>query len=98
MILPLILSHSRDLGTSPTLTGIFGKILLTLKAPIMTAADDTFCDIFFNFRTKYGMVFHENLLLADDSYEIPCLICYFLKKQQNLKLSSVANKKVALYG
>ena len=52
MILPLILSHSRDLGTSPTLTGIFGKILLTLKAPIMTAADDTFCNIFSNFRTK----------------------------------------------
>ena len=27
---------------------------------------------------------------ADDSHEISCLICYFLKKQKNLKLSSAA--------
>ena len=27
-------------------------------------------------------------LRSDDSHEITCLICYFLKKQQNLKLSS----------
>ena len=39
------------------------------------------------------MIFHENCLPADDSHEIPCLICYFLKKWQNLKLSSAA-----LYG
>ena len=36
------------------------------------------------------MIFHENCLLADDSHEISCLIC-FLKKQQNLKLSSAAS-------
>ena len=29
-------------------------------------------------------------MLADSSHEISCLIC-FLKKQQNLKLSSAAN-------
>ena len=27
-------------------------VLLTLKAPIKTAADDKFCDIFHNFRKK----------------------------------------------
>ena len=27
-------------------------VFLTLKAPIMTAADDNFCDIFLNFRKK----------------------------------------------
>ena len=37
-----------------------------------------------------GMILHENRLPADDSHEIPCLICYF-KKHQNLKLSSAAN-------
>ena len=37
------------------------------------------------------MIFHENRLPADDSHEISCLICVFLKKQQNLKLSSAAN-------
>ena len=49
------------------------------------------------------MIFHENRLPADDSHEISCLICYFLKrgkiqvmpymlffkKRQNLNLSSV---------
>ena len=25
------------------------------------------------------MTFHENRLLADDSHEIPCLICYYCK-------------------
>ena len=34
------------------------------KAPITTAADHKFCDIFPNF-------------LSDDSHEISCLICYF---------------------
>ena len=51
---------------------------LTLKAPITTAADDKFCDIFPNFRkVRYNI--HENRLLADDSHEISCLICYFEK-------------------
>ena len=35
------------------------------------------------------MIFHENCLPADDPHEISRLICYFGKKQQNLKLSSV---------
>ena len=52
---------------------------LTLKAPITTAADDKFCDIFPCFRKKSGMIFHENRLPADDSHEISCLICYFQK-------------------
>ena len=37
------------------------------------------------------MILHENHVPADDSYEISCLILLFLKKQQNLKLSSAAN-------
>ena len=37
------------------------------------------------------MLLHENRLPADDSHEISCLICYFEKKRQNLKLSSAAN-------
>ena len=37
------------------------------------------------------MIFHENRLPADDSHEISCLILLFLKKRQNLKLSSAAN-------
>ena len=50
---------------------------LTLKAPIMTAADGNFCNIFLNFQNKEGMVIHENRLPADDSQEMSCLICYF---------------------
>ena len=53
------------------------KINLTLKAPITTAADDKFCDIFPIFRQKLGMIFHKNRLPADDSHEISYLICYF---------------------
>ena len=64
------LSHNAIMRKKPS---------LTLKAPIMTAADDKFCDIFPNSRKKYGMIFHENRLPADDSYEISCLICYFEK-------------------
>ena len=52
---------------------------LTLTAPITTAADDKFWDIFPNFRQKLGMILHENRLLTDDSLEISCLICYFCK-------------------
>ena len=40
--------------------------MLTLKAPITTAADDQFCLIFPNFQEK-----------KDDSHEISCLIFYF---------------------
>ena len=55
---------------------------LTLIAPITTAADDKFCDIFANFQRianfrKKGMMFHENRLPADDSHEISFFICYF---------------------
>ena len=64
---------------------------LTLKAPITTAVDDKFCDVFFNFRKKQDMIFHENRLPADDSHEISYLILLFLKKRKNLKLSYAAN-------
>ena len=53
------------------------RVLLTLKAPITTAADDKFCDIFPNFPKKLGMIFHEKRLPADDPHEISYLICYF---------------------
>ena len=45
-------------------------LYLTLKAPITTAADDEFCDIFSKMR-------YENRLLADDSHEIAYLFGYF---------------------
>ena len=38
------------------------------------------------------MIFYENQLPA-----ISCLICYLLKKQQNLKLSSAANYRWRIY-
>ena len=56
--------------------------LLTLKAPITTAADDKFNDIFPNFWKYWGMIFQENRLPADDSHEISCLICYIWKSSK----------------
>ena len=53
---------------------------LTLKAPVTTAADDKFCDIFSISKKKSGMVFQENRLSDDDSHEISYLICYIWKK------------------
>ena len=50
-----------------------------MSSAFTTAADDTFCDIFLNFRKELGMIFHENFLPADNSHEISCLICYFWK-------------------
>ena len=50
--------------------------MITLKEPILTAADDKFFNIFPNFRKKLG-IFHENRLPAEDSHEISYLICYF---------------------
>ena len=47
---------------------------MTNKAPIKTAADNNFCDIFLNFQKK-GTIFHENSLPADDSDETSYLIC-----------------------
>ena len=73
---------------------------LTLKAPISTAADNKFCHIFPNLakKNKIGMIFHENCQPADDSHEISCLICFFLKRRQNLKLSSAANYRLHFKG
>ena len=56
-------------------------VVLTLKAPITTAADDKFCNIFPSFQQKSSRRFSWNIM--------PYLL--FLKKQQNLKLSSAAN-------
>ena len=64
---------------------------LTLKAPITTAADDKFCDIFPpNFRKNkvwYYMriVYQQTILMKYHA------LLDILKKQQNLKLSSAAN-------
>ena len=44
------------------------------------------------------MIFLENLLPADDSHEISCLIFDIFKKQQNLKLSSAANYRLCFMG
>ena len=66
-------------------------------APITTAADDGFCNIFPNFRKKSGMIFHENRLPADDSHEISYLIVTF-EKRQNLKMLSAANYRWRFMG
>ena len=68
-----------DSGLEYHVRKCLGEKLLILKAPITTAADDKFCDIFPNFRQNQGMILHENRLPADDSHEISCLIGYFLK-------------------
>ena len=44
------------------------------------------------------MIFHENRLPVDNSHEISCLICYFKKKRQNLKMSSAANYRWRVIG
>ena len=46
---------------------LWSDFILGSKAPIMTAADDKFCDTFLNFRKKnkqQEMIFHENRLPA----------------------------------
>ena len=45
---------------------LWSDFILGSKAPIMTAADDKFCDTFLNFRKKQQqeMIFHENRLPA----------------------------------
>ena len=60
---------------------------LILKAPIATATDDIFCDIFSNFRKYkvwYSMIFHETIFMKYHT-----LFVIFQKKQK-LKLSSAA--------
>ena len=64
---------------------------VTLKAPITTAADDKFCDIFPNFRKKirYDIVWESSASSRFSWNIMPYLL--FLKKWQNLILSSAAN-------
>ena len=72
-------------------------LILTLKAPITTAADDNPCDIFPTFCKKKGMISHENCLLADNSHEISCLICYF-EKAAKFEIDSAANYRWRFMG
>ena len=53
--------------------------ILTIKAPITTAADDKFCYASPNFGQKLVMILHGNRLP-----EIACLICYFEKVAKGL--------------
>ena len=55
--------------------------MLTLKAPTIIAADDNFKFCwFFKKKKKYGMLLHEDRLLADDSHEISYLIFSKIRK------------------
>ena len=54
---------------------------MSLKGPIMTAADDKFVPSFLIFGKK-GMIFDENRLPANVSDQIICLICYFFKSSK----------------
>ena len=56
--------------------------LLTLKAPITTAADDNFL--------KKSIIFHEDRLSSDNSHEISCFFVIF-EKAGNLRASSAVN-------
>ena len=56
-----------------------------LKAPITTAADNKFCDIFPNFRQKRYITW-ESSASRRFSWNMPFLL--FLKKRQNLQFSS----------
>ena len=61
-----------------TLLNIFLFRTITLKAPITTAADDTFCDIFPNFRRIIRSASRRFLWnMSDNSNQISYLICYF---------------------
>ena len=63
---------------------------LTLRAPITTAADDKFCDIFPYFwkKIRYDISWESSASRRFSRNIMPGLL--FLKKQQNLKLSSAA--------
>ena len=66
------------------------KRFLPVKRHLLFAADDNFkfCRFFKN--NQYGMIFHENRLLADDSHEISYLIILKLgKMSQNLSSAAV---------
>ena len=71
------------------------NVLLTLKAPITTAADDKFWDIFANFRQKLGMILYENRLPADDSHEIRGLSKKFIEFVNKSKSTSVVAFKLS---
>ena len=68
---------------------------LTPKAPIITVADDKFCDIFSNFRKKQGMILHESRLPADNSHEISCLFVIF-EKAAKFEIVVCCKKQVSL--
>ena len=76
--------------------GNFVKLQCDSQVLNTTTADDTFCDIFPNFRKK-GMILHENRLAADDSHEISCLICFF-DYVAKFKISSAANYRWPFMG
>ena len=67
---------------------LFFKIfnsLFTLREPSKTAADDTFVCLFiylyiftFNFRRKYGLMFHVNHL------HMKCPVVFSLKNNENI--------------
>ena len=75
--------------TSTFLYSVF-VIHLILKAPITTAADNKFYDIFLNFRQiRYGISWESSASRGFSWNIMPYSL--FLKKQQNLKSSSAAN-------
>ena len=49
-------------------------LIFGLLSPITTAAEEKSATSFSNFRKKV-MIFHEKLLQAGDSHEIPCFAC-----------------------
>ena len=62
---------------------LVGLKLFLSGTPIFSSGTPTFCQMgvlnscFQNPSESSGMIFHENRLLANNSHEISCLICYF---------------------
>ena len=63
---------------------------LTFKASITIAVDDTFCDVFPNFR-KNKVRFFMRIVCQQTILMKYHALFVILKKRQNLKLSSAAN-------
>ena len=71
--------------------------ILTLKAPITTAADNKFCNIFLNFQKNKVWYFIRIVCQQTILMKYRALLL-FLKKRKNLKLSSAASYRWRFMG
>ena len=67
--------HSYLFNTKVSTVRIY-SFFVTLKAPIMIAADDIHKYFFIAFQRKQDLTFHVNFCLAEDSHETSSLIFF----------------------